>query len=292
MENADILGTAPIKKLLQFYAWPSVIGAVVNTLYNVVDRIYIAQGVNSLALSGLSVTMPVMGVTQAVGTLVGMGAASRISILLGQQRREEGEKMLGSAFLLSLTISSLVIVLLMIFARPLLMQFGASEASLPYALDYLNIVLPGNIFANITYSYNAVMRATGYPKKAMKTMLIGAVLNFVLDPVFLFVFHMGIAGVALATVISMFIGMIWVLHHFTRPDTNVRLRVGNFKFNWGYTLAIVSIGVAPFVTHLMASIVNIYKNRLLYDYGMTSPIDFYSGDLAVAANGVIRAWLC
>lgn len=289
MENADILGTAPIRKLLQFYAWPSVIGAVVNTLYNVVDRIYIAQGVNSLALSGLSVTMPVMGVTQAVGTLVGMGAASRISILLGQQRKEEGEKMLGSAFLLSLTISSLVIVLLMIFARPLLMQFGASEASLPYALDYLNIVLPGNIFANITYSYNAVMRATGYPKKAMKTMLIGAVLNFVLDPVFLFVFHMGIAGVALATVISMFIGMIWVLHHFTRPDTNVKLRVRNFKFNWGYTLAIVSIGVAPFVTHLMASIVNIYKNRLLYDYGMTSPIDFYSGDLAVAANGVIQS---
>lgn len=197
--------------------------------------------------------------------------------------------MLGSAFLLSLTISSLVIVLLMIFARPLLMQFGASEASLPYALDYLNIVLPGNIFANITYSYNAVMRATGYPKKAMKTMLIGAVLNFVLDPLFLFVFDMGIAGVALATVISMFVGMIWVLHHFTRPDTNVKLRVRNFKFNWGYTLAIVSIGVAPFVTHLMASIVNIYKNRLLYDYGMTSPIDFYSGDLAVAANGVIQS---
>lgn len=289
MEDADVLGTAPIKKLIQYYAWPSIIGAVVNTLYNVVDRIYIAQGVNSLALSGLAVTMPVMGVTQAVGTLVGMGAASRISILLGQRRKEEGEKMLGSAFLLSLTISTLVIVLLMIFARPLLLEFGASEASLPYALDYLNIVLPGNIFANITYSYNAVMRATGYPKKAMYTMMIGAVLNFILDPVFLFVFDMGIAGVALATVISMFVGMLWVLHHFTRKETNVRLHLRNMKYNWGYTLAIVSIGVAPFVTHLMSSMVNIFKNRTLYDYGMLSPIDFYDGDLAVAANGVIQS---
>lgn len=289
MENADILGTAPIKQLIRYYAWPAIIGQVVNTLYNVVDRIYIAQGVSSIALSGLAVTMPVMGITQAFGTLVGIGAASRISILLGQQRRDRAEEMLGSAFLLSLTISTLAIILLMVFARPLLLSFGASEASLPYALEYLNIVLPGNLFANITFSYNNVMRATGYPTKAMKTMLIGAVLNFILDPIFIFVFDMGISGVAWATVISMFVGMIWVLSHFTSKKTNVRLHWRNIRYNRSNALAILSIGVAPFVTHFMASLVNIVKNRSLYDYGMVSEIDFFNGDLAIAANGVIQS---
>ena len=120
----------------------------------------------------------------------------------------------------------------------------------------------------------------------MKTMLIGAILNFILDPIFIFVFDMGIGGVALATVISMFIGMIWVLRHFTHKETNVRLRWHNIRFNWSNTIAVVSIGVAPFITHLLASAVNIFRNRSLYEYGMLSPIDFYNGDLAVAGGGI------
>ncbi len=177
----------------------------------------------------------------------------------------------------------------MIFIRPMLLQFGASEASLPYALDYLAIVLPGNIFANITYSYNAVMRSTGYPKKAMYTMLIGAVLNFILDPIFIFGFGWGIQGAAIATVISMVIGMIWVLRHFLSKDSLLQIRPKYFKLHKRYVLSILSIGVSPFMVQLLASLVNVIKNASLYKYGQLSPITEYSGDMAVASMGIVSS---
>lgn len=288
-QGAHSLGTEPIGKLLRHYALPAIIGNVVNVLYNVVDRIFIAQGVSSLALSGLAVTLPVMTFVQAFSMLIGAGAASRISILLGQKKRDEAENLLGNAFLLSIISSATVITGCMIFIRPMLLQFGASEASLPYALDYLAIVLPGNIFANITYSYNAVMRSTGYPKKAMYTMLIGAVLNFILDPIFIFGFGWGIQGAAIATVISMVIGMIWVLRHFLSKDSLLQIRPKYFKLQKHYVLSILSIGVSPFMVQLLASLVNVIKNASLYKYGQLSPITEYSGDMAVASMGIVSS---
>lgn len=283
------LGTAPIGRLLWHYAIPSIVGMSVNVLYSVVDRIFIAQGVNSLALSGLAVTMPLMTFLQAFGVLIGAGAASRISILLGQKRRDDAEKLLGNAFILSIILSIITITACMVFGRPLLREFGASEASLPYAMEYMSIVVPGNIFANLTFSYNAVMRATGYPKKAMYTMLIGAVLNTILDPIFIFGFKWGISGAAWATVISMFVGMIWVLRHFMRKDSFLRIRPKFFKLHWEYIISIVGIGVSPFSIQLCFSLINTIKNRQLYAFGQQSAGSFYSGDLAVASFGIVSS---
>lgn len=274
------LGRLPVSKLLRYYAIPSVIGSVVNSLYNVVDRIFIGQGVNSLAISGLAVTFPILIFLQAFGVLVGVGAASRISILLGQKQKDKAENLLGNAFALSLITSISTIILIMVFLNDLLLSFGASEATLPYARDYLMVVIPGNVFANLTYSYNAVMRSTGYPRKAMITMIIGAVLNVILNPIFLFVFDMGIQGVAWATVISMFVTMIFVLQHFTDKRNLLNIKAKYFKLKWDYIKGILSIGIAPFAMHLTASTVNLIKNTSLLKYG---------GDYAIGAYGIVNS---
>ena len=283
------LGTAPIGKLLRYYALPSIIGTTVNVLYNVVDRIFIAQGVGSVALSGLAATLPVMTILQAMGVLIGAGASARISILMGQKKNADAEELLGNAFFLSLILNVVFISLAMIFMKPLLLNFGASEASLPYAVDYLSVVVPGNIFANLCFSFNAVMRATGYPKKAMYTMMIGAFLNFILDPLFIFVFHMGIRGVGIATVISMFIGTVWVLNHFLSKEAYLKIRYQNFKLKKRHILGIVSIGVAPFLVQLLASLTTFIKNTSLQKYGALSDITLHNGDLAVASFGIVSS---
>ena len=283
------LGTAPIGKLLRYYALPSIIGTTVNVLYNVVDRIFIAQGVGSIALSGLAATLPIMTILQAMGVLIGAGASARISILMGQKKNQDAEELLGNAFFLSLILNVVFITLSLIFMKPLLLNFGASEASLPYAVEYLSVVIPGNIFANLTFSFNAVMRATGYPKKAMYTMLLGAVLNFILDPLFIFVFHLGIRGVGIATVISMVIGMIWVMAHFMNKSSFLRIRARNFKLKKRHVLGIVSIGVAPFLVQILASATTFIKNTSLQRYGALSEITLHNGDLAVASFGIVSS---
>lgn len=271
------LGRLPIGRLLRYYAVPSVVGTMVNSLYNLVDRIFIGQGVGGLAISGLALTFPILIFLQAFGILVGVGASARISILLGQKKREEAEHLLGNAFVLSVVLSLATITLCYLFMEPMLNAFGASEATLPYAVDYLGIVIPGNIFANLTFSYNSVMRATGYPRKAMVTMIIGAVLNVALDALFIFGLGWGIKGAAWATVLSMLVGMLFVLHHFTDARHLLRIRPKYFGLRWNYLWAIVSIGVAPFVMQLAASMVHLIKNSSLVAYG---------GDYAVGAHGI------
>lgn len=222
--TANDLGESPVSSLLRYYAVPSLIGSIVNSLYNVIDRIFIGQGVGSLAISGLAVTFPILLFFQAFGVLIGAGASARISILLGQKRQEDAESLLGNAFVLTILTSLTLITLMMIFLDEMLLRFGASVDTLPYAKSYLTIVIPGNIFANLTYSYSAIMRATGYPRKSMTAMIIGAVLNIILDAVFIYIFDMGIRGVAWATVISMFISSIYVMHHFT--DNKSLIQIG------------------------------------------------------------------
>ncbi len=272
------LETKKISKLVWDYALPAIVGTMVNATYNIVDRVFIGQGVGALAISGLAITFPVMNLIAALGMLVGAGASSRISINLGKKDPERAEKILGNSFLLTIVLNLIFITLLMIFLEPILMAFGASEETYPYARDYLQIILPGNIFVTMTFSFNSMMRASGYPQKAMYTMLIGAALNIILDPIFIFVFGMGIAGVAWATVISMFIGMLFVMYHFTRKSTSLRLRKKNIRFEKSILVAIISIGLSPFFMQVAASGVAVLMNTSLKSYG---------GDLAIGAYGIL-----
>ena len=274
------LETKKISKLVWDYALPAIVGTMVNATYNIVDRIFIGQGVGALAISGLAITFPVMNLTAALGMLVGAGAASRISINLGKRDSERAERILGNSFVLTILLNVVFMTLLMVYLEPILMAFGASEETFPYARDYLQIILPGNIFMTMTFSFNNMMRASGYPKKAMYTMLIGAALNIILDPIFIFVFDMGIAGVAWATVISMFIGMLFVMHHFTRKTTTLRLRRKNMRFEKDILIAIVSIGLSPFLMQLAASAVAVLMNTSLQKFG---------GDLAAGAFGILNS---
>jgi len=223
--------TKKISKLVWDYALPGIVGTMVTGLYNVVGRIFIGQVEGALAISGLAITFPVMNLTSSLGMLVGAGAAARISISLGKRDKQTAEQILGNSLLLTVILNLVFITLFYIYLEPILMAFGASELTYPYARDYLQIVLLGNLFVSLCYNFNAMMRSSGYPKKAMYTMLIGAVLNIILSPVFLFVFDLGIKGVAWATVISMFIGMLFVMHHFTRKSSVIRLRWRNVRLN-------------------------------------------------------------
>ena len=269
-----------IGKLLLFYAIPAVIGTMVNALYNSVDRVFIGQGVGPLAISGLTLTFPILLFLQAFGMLIGAGAATHISICLGRKDTPQAERILGNALTLTFIISALTITPCMIFMDPLLKAFGGSEQTIPYAKDYLYIVVPGNILAALSFSFNAVMRASGYPKKAMLTMLAGAVMNIILDPIFIFVFDMGIRGAAIATVISMAVGAALVMGHFLSKESLIHFRRGCFSLDRRIVWAILAIGVSPFSMQLAGSLVNVVMNHALKTYG---------GDLAIGACGIITS---
>ncbi|MCU0607826.1 MAG: MATE family efflux transporter, partial [Candidatus Edwardsbacteria bacterium] len=200
MDRSLELGQTPVGKLLWKYFVPAIVGVLTNALYNVVNRIYIGRGVGSLALSGLSVTFPIMIIAMAFGMLVGMGAASLVSIRLGQGNKPEAERILGNAFTLSLLISLGVTVLGLLARDPILALFGAGPETLGYARQYITIVLWGNVFQGTGFGMNNLIRAEGNARTAMYTMLVGAVCNALLDPLFIFVFRMGVAGAAVATV--------------------------------------------------------------------------------------------
>lgn len=274
--------TKKISKLIWEYALPGIVGTVVTALYNVVDRIFIGQVEGAIAISGLAITFPVMALVSSLGMLVGSGAAARISISLGKRDHLTAEQILGSSLLLTVLLNAVFITLIYLLLEPILMAFGASSLTYPYARSYLEIVLLGNVFVSLCYNFNAMMRSSGYPTKAMTTMLIGAVLNVILSPLFLFVFKLGIRGVAWATVISMFIGMLFVMHHFTRRSSVIRLRWKNIRLNGPIILSIISIGLSPFSMQVAASGVALLMNTSLLRYG---------GDLAVGAYGIVNSIL-
>ena len=274
--------TKKISRLVWDYALPGIIGTVVSMIYNVIGRIFIGQGVGALAISGLAITFPVMNLTSSLGMLVGTGSAARISISLGQRDKETSEKILGNSLLLTLILNAVFITLFLIYLDPILRAFGASDLTLPYAHDYLQIVLLGNVFVSLGYNFNAIMRSSGYPKKAMITMLIGAVFSVILTPIFLYGFDLGIKGVAWATVISMFIGMLFVMHHFLQEGSLIRLNWKNIRLDRKIIASIISIGMSPFSMQVAASGVALLMNTSLLRYG---------GDLAVGAYGIINTVL-
>ncbi|MDR2764107.1 MAG: MATE family efflux transporter [Tannerella sp.] len=265
-------------RLLLKYAIPAVVGTMVNSLYNIVDRIYIGHGVGSLAISGLTLTFPMLLLLQAFGMLVGVGASSRISIFLGKKDLPMAEKILGNALLLTFAVTTLTVIPCMIWLEELLTWFGGSEHTIPYAVDYLCIVIPGNIFTSLSFSYNSIIRASGYPKKAMMTMIVGAVMNILLDPIFIFRFDMGIRGAAVATVISMAVSAALVMWHFVSRKSLIRFRRHGFRFDRRVVWYIVTIGISPFLMQLAGSLVNVIMNHSLQIHG---------GDLALGANGII-----
>lgn len=213
----------PVGRLLWRYSLPAIIGMMVMALYNCIDRIFIGQGVGPEAISGLAVTFPVMNLSAAFGVLIGGGAAARTSILLGAKDHEGAERVLGNSLLLTLVIGTLYTSLFGIFVDDILLAFGATAVTLPYARDFMLWIIPGMIVINITFSFNNIMRASGYPVKAMVTMLIGAVCNVILAPIFIFWLDLGIKGAAIATDISMAISAVFVMRHFFRKDSTVQI---------------------------------------------------------------------
>jgi putative MATE family efflux protein len=277
--NASVshLETRSIGALLWEYSLPAIVGTMVNSTYTVIDRIFIGHGVGAMAISGLALTLPVMIVLQAFGMLIGVGSASRISICLGQKNKQHAEKILGNALLLTFILSGTAIVFSLSYMKPILYAFGGSEETIPYAEKFLSITIPGSILSSLSFGFNNMMRASGYPRKAMYTMIIGAVANIILAPLFIFYFHWGIEGAATATVISMGISAVWVMSHFTNKDSFLRIRKRYIRLNPTVILSIVSIGLSPFLMQLAASMVNVIINTSLKKYG---------GDLAVGAYGI------
>lgn len=269
-----------IGRLLVHYAIPAVIGTMVNALYNIVDRIFIGQGVGALAISGLTLTFPILLFMQAFGMLIGAGSATRVSIHLGRKANDLADNVLGNAFTMTFIIGAITIVPSMIFLDELLHWFGGSDQTIPYAKDYLYIAIPGNLLATLSFSFNAIMRASGYPKKAMFTMMTGAVLNVILDPIFIFWLDLGIRGAAIATVISMVVGAALVMSHFIRKDSIVRFHAKYFRLRGSIVWNILTIGISPFSMQMAGSLVMVIMNNALKENG---------GDLALGANGIISS---
>lgn len=277
---ANKLSTEKIGKLIWEYSVPSIVGMVVMSVYNIVDRIFIGQGVGALAISGLALTFPFMILLQAFGMLIGAGAASRISINLGENKVERAEKVLGNALTLTFIISGSVALIAFLMMDYLLVLFGGTELTIGYARDYMQIIIPGSVLSATLYGFNNIMRASGFPRKAMYTMMIGAFVNVVLDPVFIFVFKWGIQGAAIATVISFVVGAWWVLAHFNLPESHIKFRKANFRLEKDIVRSILNIGMSPFSMQIATSIVVILINSTLLHHG---------GDLAIGAFGIINS---
>lgn len=282
-ERLKELGSGKIWKLLLKYSLPAVVGTVVSAVYNIIDSIVIGHAIDDPnVVSGIAVTFPVMNLATALGMLIGAGSATRVSIVMGQNNKRGAEIILGNSVQLTVLIGITYITLFAIFLDPILRIFGASPNSLPYAREFLLWVLPGMVLMNLTFSYNNVMRATGYPGKAMYTNMIGAVMNAILAPLFLFGFHWGIKGAAIATDISMLVTAFFVMSHFFQKKSTLHFVRGTFKFNWPVIKSILYIGMAPFLINVAGSAINAIVNNSLLSYG---------GDDAIASVVVFNRFV-
>ncbi|MCM1141687.1 MAG: MATE family efflux transporter [Muribaculum sp.] len=272
-----------VGRLLWKYSLPAVVGMLVMSLYNVVDRIFIGQGVGPEAIAGLAITFPVMNLSAALGVLVGAGGAARISILLGANDTQGAQKVLGNALGLMFIIICCYLSIFAIFIDDILLAFGASEVTLPYAHDFMFYILPGMFMTNFAFTFNNFMRASGYPVRAMVTMFIGAGLNVILAPIFIFYLGWGIKGAAIATDFSMTLSAIFVMSHFLRKSSIIRFKGGRemYVLNMRIILSIISIGAAPSLVNAAACFINVIINKSLYAHG---------GDIAVGAAGIFTTY--
>ena len=271
------LGTENVGKLLKKYALPAIIAMTASSLYNMIDSIYIGQGVGPMAISGLAVTFPLMNLSTAFGTLVGAGAATILSVFLGRKKYSACNKVLSNVVSLNIIIGVLFMVASLIFIDPILYFFGASENTLPYAKEYISIILIGNVITHVYFGLNAAMRSSGFPKKAMALTIFTVLFNTILDPIFIFVFDMGIAGAAWATVIAQTVAMFIVLKHFSDKSKAFHFEKGIFKLDLRVAKDSLAIGMGPFLMNAAACLVTLFINQQLRDY---------SGDLGIGAYGI------
>lgn len=281
-EDKDFLAKEPIGKLLLKLALPTVAAQIINMLYNIVDRIYIGhiKGVGALALTGVGVCMPIIMIVTAFAALVGNGGAPRASIFMGKGENDAAEKTLGNCFALQIMISVVLTAVLLIWNRDLLMAFGASENTIEYAVSYMNIYAVGTIFVQLTLGMNAFITAQGFAKTGMLSVLIGAVANIILDPIFIFGFGLGVRGAALATIISQAASCTWVLLFLFGKKTVLKIRVKNMGLQKKIILPSIALGLATFIMQASESVISVCFNSSLLKYG---------GDIAVGAMTILTS---
>lgn len=281
-EDKDFLAKEPIGKLLLKLALPTVAAQIINMLYNIVDRIYIGhiEGVGAMALTGVGVCMPIIMIVTAFAALVGNGGAPRASIFMGKGENDSAEKTLGNCFTLQIIISVVLTAVLIIWNRDLLMAFGASENTIEYAVSYMNIYAIGTIFVQLTLGMNAFITAQGFAKTGMLSVLIGAVANIILDPIFIFGFGLGVRGAALATIISQAASCAWVLIFLFGKKTVLKIRVKNLGLQSRIILPSIALGLATFIMQASESVISVCFNSSLLKYG---------GDIAVGAMTILTS---
>lgn len=279
--SEHITGKKEVSKLFKSYAYPAMLNMVVMALYNIVDRVFIGQGAGALAICGLALTLPCVSLLGTTGTLTGVGAAARISTAISQKNIHLGCKILGNATLLNCILSLLLIFLALFNLDTILLAFGGSEVTIPYAHKYLSILIPGSLLTNLNFTCCHSIRAAGAPRTSMMIILIGVVVNIILDPIFIFGFKMGIEGAAIATVLSMCVSSILILIHFHSRQNILRLNFGCFKPQLPILISITGIGMAAFIMNITTGMVNIIMNRYLENYG---------GDYAIGAYGIISSY--
>lgn len=280
--NKEMLGTAPIGKLLFRLALPTVVAQLINMLYNIVDRIYIGHmpEVGDLALTGVGVCMPVILIVSAFAALVGSGGAPRASIFMGKKDMESAERTLGGCFSLQIIVSLILTTVLLIWNRELLLAFGASENTIEYATSYMSIYAIGTIFVQLTLGMNAFVSAQGFTKIAMISVLIGAVSNIALDPLFIYGFNMGVRGAALATILSQALSCAWVISFLCSKKSILCLRVKNLVPSPKVVLPCIALGSATFIMQASESVISVCFNSSLLNYG---------GDIAVGAMAILSS---
>lgn len=278
MEGSAALGQERVDKLLWRYSVPAMIGMVVNALYNIVDSIFVGNGVGEFALAAVAIAFPVMIILMGFGMLIGVGAGSLVSIRMGEGRKEDAEKILGNAFTLSVLCGIVLSAMILPFLDPVLQLLGAEPNILPYARAFIKVILWGSLFMYVGFGLNSIVRAQGDPKIAMATMLISAGINVVLNPLFIFYFQLGIAGSALATVIAQMVAAVWIILHFLRKKSYLRLKIQCMALDFTVVFQIIKTGASPFLMQIAASVVNVLFNHSLLLYG---------GEIAVACIGVI-----
>lgn len=276
------LGTERVSVLLRKYAVPAIIAMTASSLYNIVDSIFIGQGVGPYAISGFAITFPFMNLAAAFGSLIGVGASTLSSVLLGQRDYDNARKVLGNVVVLNFIIGGLFTILSLAFLDPILYFFGASDNTITYAKEYMVIILAGNIVTHMYLGLNALLRSSGHPKQAMAATMLTVVLNCILDPIFIFVFDMGIAGAAWATVLSQMVALIWLLRIFSNKEELIHFQRGIFRLQKKIVMDSLAIGLAPFLMNSVSCFVVIFINRQLLKYG---------GDLSVGAYGIVNRYV-
>ena len=277
--NATELGTQPIGKLLMQYAIPAIIAMTASSIYNMVDSIFIGQGVGPLAISGLAITFPFMNLGAAFGAMVGVGASTLISVKLGQRDYDTAQTVLGNVITLNLIIGIAFSIITLMFLDPILYFFGASADTIGYARDYMLIILAGNVFSHMYFGLNAVLRASGHPQKAMYATINTVVINTLLDPLFIYVFDWGIRGAAIATIIAQVISLIWQFKILTDKSELLHLRRGIYHLQSKIVKNIIAIGLSPFCMNVASCFIVIFINKGLKEY---------DGDLAIGAYGIVN----